>query len=50
LDGRTVVLNFTAEQFAAYAGAILANGAIKDGDGYKGREAALIAALAKSPG
>jgi hypothetical protein len=50
LDGRTVVLNFTAEQFAEYEGAILANGAIKDGDGYKGKEAALMAALGKSPG
>ena len=50
LDGRTVVLNFTAEQFEAYSDAILANGAIKNGEGFIGKEAALIAALKKNSG
>jgi len=50
LDGRTVVLTFTAEQFEAYSDAILANGAIKNGKGFAGAEAALIAALGKSSG
>ena len=49
IGGRSVLLNFTAEQFAAFAKAILANGAIKKGEGFVGKEAALIAALSKSP-
>jgi hypothetical protein len=47
IGARSVLLNFTAEQFAAFSTAILAHGAIKKGEGFVGKEAALIAALAE---
>ncbi len=45
LGGRTVLLFFTGEQFAAFSQAILKHGAVANGDGFIGKEAALIAAL-----
>ncbi len=48
VDGRSVLLNFTAEQFEAFSAAILGHGAIKNGKGFIGKEAALIAALGKN--
>ena len=48
IGGRSVLLYFTAEQFAAYSNAILAHGATKNGDGFIGKEDALIAALKKN--
>ena len=48
LGGRTVLLFFTAYQFAAFSNAILAHGAIPNKDGFIGKEAALIAALGKN--
>ncbi len=48
LGGRTVLLFFTAYQFAAFSNAILSHGAIANKDGFIGKEAALIAALAKN--
>ena len=48
LGGRTVLLFFTGEQFAAYSQAILTHGAIANGEGFIGKEAALIAALDKN--
>ena len=45
LGGRSVLLIFTAEQFAAFSAAIMAHGAIQNGQGFIGKEAALIAAL-----
>jgi hypothetical protein len=41
-------LIFTAEQFAAFSAAILAHGAVENGKGFIGKEAALIAALGKN--
>jgi len=48
IGGRSVLLNFTAEQFAAFSAAILAHGAIKNGEGFIGKEVALVAALEKN--
>jgi hypothetical protein len=48
IGGRSVLLNFTGEQFSAFAQAILANGAIQNGAGFVGKEKALIAALDKN--
>ena len=48
IGGRSVLLNFTADQFAAFSAAILAHGAIKNGQGFIGKEAALIAALGQN--
>jgi hypothetical protein len=48
IGGRSVLLNFTAEQFGAFAAAIVANGAIENGAGFIGKEKALIAALGKN--
>lgn len=45
VGGRSVLLIFTGEQFAAFSVAILAHGAVKNGKGFIGKEAALIAAL-----
>jgi hypothetical protein len=45
IGGRSVLLNFTADQFAAFSAAILAHGAAKNGKGFIGKEAALIATL-----
>jgi hypothetical protein len=45
IGGRSVLLNFTAEQFAAFSAAILSHGALKNGQGFIGKEAALVAAL-----
>ena len=45
MGGRSVLLHFTAEQFAAFSAAILSHGAVKNGQGFIGKEAALIAAL-----
>jgi hypothetical protein len=45
VGGRSVLLIFTAEQFAAFSAAITAHGAIQNGKGFIGKEAALIAAL-----
>ncbi len=45
VGGRSVLLIFTAEQFAAFSAAILAHGAVKNGKGFIGKEAALIEAL-----
>ena len=38
IGGRSVLLYFTAEQFAVYSNAILAHGATKNGDGFNGKE------------
>jgi hypothetical protein len=48
VGGRSVLLIFTAEQFAAFSAAILAHGATKNGQGFIGKEAALIAGLTKN--
>lgn len=48
VGGRSVLLNFTGDQFAAFSAAILAHGAIKNGQGFIGKEAALIAALGEN--
>ena len=48
IDGRSVLLLFTATQFAAFSDAILKHGADKNGDGFMGKEAALIQALDKN--
>lgn len=48
IGGRTVLLNFTADQFAAFSTAIVAHGAIKNGKGFIGKEAALVVALYKN--
>jgi hypothetical protein len=48
VGGRSVLLIFTAEQFAAFSAAIMAHGAIQNGKGFIGKEAALIAALDKN--
>jgi hypothetical protein len=48
VGGRSVLLIFTAEQFAAFSAAILAHGAVKNGQGFIGKEAALVAALEKN--
>lgn len=48
IGGRSVLLHFTAEQFAAFSKAILAHGAIENGAGFIGKEAALFAALEKN--
>jgi hypothetical protein len=45
LGGRSVLLFFTEEQFATFSQAILMHGSIANGDGFIGKEAALIAAL-----
>jgi hypothetical protein len=45
IGGRSVLLNFTAEQFATFSAAIVAHGAIENVQGFIGKEAALIAAL-----
>ena len=50
LGGRTVVLHFTKKQFAAFAAAILAHGAVKNGDGFADKEQALIKALQPASG
>ena len=47
LGGRTVVLHFTKKQFAAFAEAILAHGATKNGAGFLDKERALPKALKK---
>jgi len=47
IDGRSIVLYFTAEQFAVFVDAMLKNGATKNGEGFIGKEAAVIAALEK---
>jgi hypothetical protein len=47
LGGRTVVLHFTKKQFAAFAEAILAHGATKNGAGFLDKERALTKALKK---
>jgi hypothetical protein len=48
VGGRSVLLVFTAEQFAAFSAAILAHGAVKNGQGFIDKEAALVAALEKN--
>jgi hypothetical protein len=48
IGGRSILLNFTAKQFAAFSAAILAHGATKNGQGFIGKEAALVAALEKN--
>ena len=48
IGGRVILLHFTGEQFAAFSKAILAHGAIQNGDGFIGKEMALIDALGKS--
>ena len=48
LGGRSVLLHFTAEQFSQFAEAIVKCGAIKNGDGFIGKEAALIKAIGKN--
>ena len=48
VGGRSVLLVFTAEQFAAFSAAILAHGAVKNGQGFIGKEAALVAAFEKN--
>jgi hypothetical protein len=48
IGGRSVLLNFTGEQFGAFSAAIVAHGAIKNAEGFGGKEAALIAALKKA--
>ncbi len=48
LGGRTVVLHFAKNQFAAFAEAILAHGAVKNGEGFLDMEPALIKALTKA--
>ena len=48
IGGRSVLLNFTADQFADFSAAILASGATKNGEGFIGKEAALIAALTEN--
>jgi hypothetical protein len=48
LGGRAVLLRFTAQQFASFSAAILANGAVKNGEGFIGKETALITALEKN--
>ena len=45
IGGRVILLHFTGEQFAAFSKAILAHGAIQNGDGFIGKEKALIDAL-----
>jgi hypothetical protein len=47
IGGRNVLFNFTAEQFAVFSTAILAHGAMQNGEGFVGKEAALVAALIK---
>jgi hypothetical protein len=46
--GRTVQLMFTAQQFAVFSAAILAHGAVENGKGFIGKEAALITALSEN--
>jgi hypothetical protein len=48
VGGRSVLLVFTAEQFSAFSAAILAHGAVKNGQGFIGKEAALVTALEKN--
>ncbi len=48
IDGRSVLLNFTAAQFEAFSAAIVGHGAVKNGKGFIGKEAALIAALSEN--
>ena len=48
VDGRSVLLVFTAEQFSAFSAAVLAHGAVKNGQGFIGKEAALVAAIEKN--
>jgi hypothetical protein len=45
VDGRSVLLHFTGNQFGAFSSAILKHGAIKSGAGFIDKEAALISAL-----
>lgn len=45
IGGRSVLLLFTAEQFARFSAAILKCGAIKNGEGFIGKEAALTKAI-----
>jgi hypothetical protein len=48
IGGRSVLLLFTADQFAIFADAIVKHGAIANGAGFVGKEAALIAVLSKN--
>ena len=50
IGGRVILLHFTGEQFAAFSKAILAHGAIQNGDGFIGKEMALIDALGRPSG
>ena len=50
IGGRVILLHFTWEQFATFSKAILAHGAIQNGDGFIGKEMALIGALGRSCG
>ncbi len=45
IGGRSILLYFTAEQFAVFAKTILETGAIKTGEGFIGKEAAVIPAF-----
>jgi hypothetical protein len=48
IGGRSVLLLFTGEQFNKFSEAILKWGAVKNGDGFIGKEAALIEAINKN--
>lgn len=48
IGGRSVLLLFTQEQFAVFSKAILEHGAIAKGEGFIGKESALIIALDKN--
>jgi hypothetical protein len=45
IGGRSVLLQLTGKEFQAFAEAIVKNGAIANGDGFIGKEQALIKAL-----
>jgi hypothetical protein len=45
IGGRNVLLQLTGDEFQAFAEAILKHGAIENGDGFIGKEEALIKAL-----
>jgi hypothetical protein len=45
LKGKSILLRFTRKQFKVFAKAILKHGAVKNGDGFLGKEQALIKAF-----
>ena len=48
INGRSVLLQFTRKQFKAFCKAILAHGAVKNGNGFVDKEEALVKALKKN--